>query len=98
VARKRKPPPLAFSSVTMMAVASVASASNPAFAWDFSGALYHPESNTFLSWGGTTGIAPTLSAKAARTAIIKQLQRWAQTRLLSQGHDVPADRIGVIPI
>jgi len=97
-ARKRKPPPLAFYSVTMTAASAFASGSERAFEWTFSGAIYHPESNTIFDWGGTAGVAPALSAKAMRAQIMRQLQAHASSELRARAKDVPADQVEVILI
>lgn len=97
-ARKRKPPPLAFYSVTMTGVRPFASGSERAFQWDLSGVVFHPASNVIFDWGGTTGVTATLNTKAARAQIIKQLQGHASSGLQSRGQNVPADRIEVILI
>ena len=98
VARKRKPPPLAFYSVTMTGVRDFASGSDRAFIWDLNGAVFHPDTDTHFVWGGTLGVAANLSAKAARAQIIKQLQSHASSGLQTKGQNVPADRIDVILI
>ena len=95
-ARKRKPPPLAFYSVAMTGVSDFASGSDRAFIWNVSGAIYHPESDSHFPSSPSTGIAANLTAKAARAALIKQLQGWARSQLQDRGVDVPADRIEVI--
>jgi hypothetical protein len=98
VARKRKPPPLASYSVTIREVSAFVSGSDRAVEVQFGGVIYHPESNQLFDWDGTIDVAPTLNAKAARKALIRQLQDWAQLGLQLQGEDVPADRIEVILI
>jgi hypothetical protein len=96
VARKRKPPPLAFYAVAMTGVSDFASGNDRAFIWNVSGAIYHPESDSHFPSSPSTGIAANLTAKAARAALIKQLQGWARSQLQDKGVDVPADRIKVI--
>jgi hypothetical protein len=97
-ARKRKQPPLAFISVTMTAVRDFASGSDRAFEWTFNGAIYHPESDTHFLTGAETGVLATLSAKAARAALISNVQVWARSELQRHGQEVQADRIEVILI
>ena len=97
-ARKRKQPPLAFISVTMSAVLDFARGSERAFEWTFTGAIYHPASDTHFLTGAETGVLANLSAKAARAALISNLQSWARSKLQSHQQDAPADRIEVILI
>jgi hypothetical protein len=97
-ARKRKPPPLAFYSVTMTGVSDYASGNDRAFIWNVNGAIYHPESDTHFASSLATGVAANLTAKAARAALIRQLQGWVRSELQGKQLDVAADRIEVILI
>ena len=97
-ARKRKQAPLAFYSVTISSVRYLATGSDRAFEWTFTGEIYHPASDTHFPTGAESGIAATLSAKAARAALISNMQSWGRSRLQDHGQDVPADRIEVILI